>query len=292
MEQIIATYDYRDRYGNLLFQVVRYDPKDFRQRRIVEGEWVWGRGDIPPVPYRLPELIRSRNRVIVVEGEKDVERLIPLLPEGTAATTTPGGANNWKADFAQYFQGVGEVVIIPDNDDAGLAYARTVAYSLKDTVSSIRIVQLIGLPQHGDVSDYLREHTYMDLLWDIEMTPITHTFLIDTANIEKHIRNPHISRTTSTNSYNDFKEATVINCVSIMSNYVELKRDSSNRMSYRCPFHNDTEASGKLYTSTGKWWCFGCGRGGTVIGFVMEVTGQTFGQVRDDLSTYLGVGRC
>ena len=33
--RIVATYDYRDEAGELLFQVVRFEPKDFRQRRPV-----------------------------------------------------------------------------------------------------------------------------------------------------------------------------------------------------------------------------------------------------------------
>src|ERR1700679_2318037 len=31
--RIVATYDYTDEDGNLLYQVVRYQPKDFKQRR-------------------------------------------------------------------------------------------------------------------------------------------------------------------------------------------------------------------------------------------------------------------
>ena len=39
--QIVTTYDYRDERKELLFQVVRYDPKDFRQRRPKPGGgWV------------------------------------------------------------------------------------------------------------------------------------------------------------------------------------------------------------------------------------------------------------
>ena len=47
--KIVATFDYVDELGNLLFQVVRYEPKDFRQRRPgPNGEWVWS------VPRRAP----------------------------------------------------------------------------------------------------------------------------------------------------------------------------------------------------------------------------------------------
>ena len=37
-----------------------------------------------------------------------------------------------------------------------------------------------------------------------------------------------------------------------------------------CPFHGDKDASLKVYPGTGGWHCFGCGRGGSVIDFVME----------------------
>ena len=37
-----------------------------------------------------------------------------------------------------------------------------------------------------------------------------------------------------------------------------------------CPFHGDTDASLKVYRGTGGWHCYGCGRGGSVIDFVME----------------------
>ena len=43
-----------------------------------------------------------------------------------------------------------------------------------------------------------------------------------------------------------------------------------------CPFHGDTDASLKVYKGTGGWHCFGCGKGGSVIDFVMEHEGCDF----------------
>ena len=37
-----------------------------------------------------------------------------------------------------------------------------------------------------------------------------------------------------------------------------------------CPFHGDRDASLKVYGGRGGWHCYGCGRGGSVIDFVME----------------------
>ena len=43
-----------------------------------------------------------------------------------------------------------------------------------------------------------------------------------------------------------------------------------------CPFHGDTDASLKVYRGAGGWHCYGCGRGGSVIDFVMEHEGCDF----------------
>ena len=58
---IVQVYDYVDADGALLYQTVRYEPKDFRQRRPDgNGGWIW-KGPERPVPYRLPELLLKRR---------------------------------------------------------------------------------------------------------------------------------------------------------------------------------------------------------------------------------------
>lgn len=47
----------------------------------------------------------------------------------------------------------------------------------------------------------------------------------------------------------------------------------------RCPFHTgDKTASLKIYSGGGGWHCFGCGKGGSVIDFAMELFGINFQQ--------------
>jgi hypothetical protein len=123
---IVAIYDYTDGAGALLYQVVRYAPKDFRQRRPDgHGGWIWGLGDVQRVPYRLPSLAGQR-RVFWCEGEKDADALAAL---GLPATTAAGGAKAWRDDYAQQLAAVGvrEVIVLPDNDPPGAEYAATVA---------------------------------------------------------------------------------------------------------------------------------------------------------------------
>lgn len=152
--QPIAAYDYKDEHGNLLFQVVRFEPKDFRQRKPNGGhdKWEWSVKDVRPVPYHLPQLLQANDRTIhIVEGEKDVHALERL---GLIATCNAGGAGKWHKEFAPYFSGA-DVVILPDNDEAGEKHAKQVAGMLGQTAQRIRIVHLPGLKAKGDVSDWI-----------------------------------------------------------------------------------------------------------------------------------------
>jgi hypothetical protein len=150
--KIVATYDYRDARGELVFQVVRKAPKDFPQRRPDgNGGWIWNMQGVELVPYRLPQLLNA-SEVYICEGEKDCDNLAKL---GLVATTNPQGAGKWPAKiFSGWFEGR-HVTILPDNDEPGRKHARDVASKLHDTAASIRILELPGLGPKGDVSDWL-----------------------------------------------------------------------------------------------------------------------------------------
>jgi putative DNA primase/helicase len=67
----VATYDYKDEAGDLLYQVVRYEPKDFRQRAPDGNGWKWKMPGVRRVLYRLPEVVEAvaaRRVVYIVEG--------------------------------------------------------------------------------------------------------------------------------------------------------------------------------------------------------------------------------
>ena len=163
----VAWYDYRDEAGTLLFQVVRFDPKDFRQRRpdaSANGGWTWKIEGVRRVLYRLPELLAAPvdATVYIVEGEKDVDQLRAL---GLHATCNMGGAadhkdktkpyrGKWRRDYSEYLRRR-HVVILPDNDATGSHHARDMAAKLTGIAASIRILELPDLQPKGDVSDWL-----------------------------------------------------------------------------------------------------------------------------------------
>lgn len=152
--RIVATYDYRDQDGQLLFQSVRFEPKRFGQRRPGgAGDWTWNLSGVPRVLYRLPELIAAdpSEVVFVTEGEKDADSLAGL---GLTATTNPMGAKKWSClsdDSALYDR---RVAVIPDRDDVGGEHALDVATRLYGKAKDVRIVELPD--GHGkDASDWI-----------------------------------------------------------------------------------------------------------------------------------------
>jgi Protein of unknown function (DUF3631) len=152
--KIVTTYTYTDARGDSLFQVVRYDPKDFRQRHSDgRGGWIWNMKGVPRVLYRLPAItgLAPGSRVYVVEGEKAADELAAL---GLTATCSPMGANKWQSEYGACLRDLA-VVILPDNDEPGRKHAMHVAHQLKGIACSVRTLPLRGLPSKGDVSDWL-----------------------------------------------------------------------------------------------------------------------------------------
>lgn len=160
----IATYDYTDARGTVLYQIVRFEPKDFRQRRPDgNGGFVWNMTDVRRVPYRLVDLA-EQTRVFIPEGEKDCDALWDL---GIAATTNEGGAGKWREEHtaALVAAAIEEVVVLPDNDAPGEQHAQSVATTCHAAGLRTKILRLPNLPSKGDVSDWLAAgHTRAELL--------------------------------------------------------------------------------------------------------------------------------
>jgi RecA-family ATPase len=148
--RLVATYQYTDKDGALLYEVLRYEPKTFRQRRPDgTGGWIW-KLDERRVLYRLQELLSYPDAtVFVCEGEKDADRIADF---GQCATTVASG--KWTDECLKPLAGR-DVVILEDNDEAGRKKALEAATLLHGIVSTVRVVQLPGLSDGGDVSDWL-----------------------------------------------------------------------------------------------------------------------------------------
>lgn len=142
--RIVTVYSYRDEKGNLLYQQIRFLPKDFRFRRPSETDgWIWNLQDVRRILYRLRAVLRA-NEVFVVEGEKDVET---LRKWGFVATCNPGGAGKWIDDYSKFLKEK-QVVILQDDDEPGRKHALAVAQSVAPYATEVRLV-----PPFDDAKD-------------------------------------------------------------------------------------------------------------------------------------------
>jgi 5S rRNA maturation endonuclease (ribonuclease M5) len=184
--KIIKTYDYTDAGGDLLYQVVRFEPKGFAQRRRPRGDyddpadregWIWNLHGVEHGLYRLVELCELAgpdDLIFLPEGEKDVDTLFNF---GLAATTNSGGARHWRADHAETFRDR-DVVVLVDHDETGRERGKTIAKTLNGIARSVRVIDIAaatwpGAPKGADVTDWLkaREGTVDELLEVVRTTP-------------------------------------------------------------------------------------------------------------------------
>lgn len=176
-----AIYDYRDESGQVLFQKRRYQPelgsKTFRSFHNTDLGWKAG---IDPkdgertrrVLYNLPDVVKS-NLVLVAEGEKCCEALLNAdlfanAGYAIACTTSydgawkPGQNPKWLDCYNPCFSGK-QVFIFRDNDEPGIAYAEHIAAEITPYAYNVRIVELPGLAEGGDVADFLETHPPADV---------------------------------------------------------------------------------------------------------------------------------
>lgn len=162
----VARYTYTDELREPVMQVRRLEypalngskpAKSFAQYR-PDGAGGWLAGikghNVRSVPYRLADLLEAlteQTPVFIVEGEKKVEALFDI---GVPATCNVGGAGKWQSDWSAIFRGA-DVVLLPDNDTAGRDHMDKVADNLRMVTANIRVLAIPGLPEKGDIVDWL-----------------------------------------------------------------------------------------------------------------------------------------
>lgn len=156
--QTTRQYLYEDEQGRPVLRVTRRErgagktwEKTFYQESWNGSKWIGSVQGVRRVPYRLGQVLKA-NTVYLVEGEKDVETLEAL---GVAATCNPGGSGSTTlyAEWTGIFAGK-DIIVLPDNDAPGRRHAAGVAGILGGAAASVRVVELPGLAEKGDVSDW------------------------------------------------------------------------------------------------------------------------------------------
>lgn len=156
--KIVATYDYCDADGKMVYQVVRWEPKNFTQRQPDgKGGWVWNLKGLDRLLYRLPDVLhRSSGPVYLLEGEKDVDAARAAWDIN--ATCNSGGAGKMTAAMAKSIAGR-DVVIIRDQDEPNPKTGKRPGHDHAEHAATLLTlegckVKIIDLPAH-DAADWI-----------------------------------------------------------------------------------------------------------------------------------------
>ena len=157
--KLVATYDYTDETGKILYQNLKYIPKDpskwpknyktCRPRRPnpnSPGKWIGNLEDTRRVPFGLPELLAApKDQLVhVCEGEKDTLAMREVGFVATSVgTATTGHSNLVKHNIVDYFSDR-HVILVADKDEDGRKYVEKVAPVYAAVAASVKIIEMPG----------------------------------------------------------------------------------------------------------------------------------------------------
>lgn len=158
-----GVWEYQLATGETVGAIARWDATKTRRKLILPVVWD---GDkfisaglpIPRPLYHAPAISANLTApVLVVEGERSVDGAMKHVGDGFIVTTWPGGTSN--AQYADWSILSGrEVVIWPDNDDAGVTCAQSIAERLRGLDGRVAVVELpLDLPPKWDLADEIPE---------------------------------------------------------------------------------------------------------------------------------------
>lgn len=232
-----------DEAGNELFNKKRRDPE-----RTIGPKYSYDAGAKTAL-YGVETLLGS-ERVIICEGELDA---LLLRSRGFTAVSSTGGAGTFKEEWAPLFANK-IVYVIYDNDEAGATGAHKVCRMIPHA-NYTRLPPSVG--EHGDVTDYFHAGKTFDdflrLLASGQPLPPPEP---------EPARKKHVPR-----------DGTKL--IRAKSYPLGDLLGTKKKLGFvRCPIHNERTASFKIYPDN-RWYCYGCGKGGDTVDFVMLRDGCT-----------------
>ena len=176
-----------------------------------------------------------------------------------------GGALTFKAEWAEAIASIPEVFICFDNDAPGRLGAERVA-RLITHARTVTLPPEVG--DAGDVTDFFvrlskSDADFRQLL--AESTPL--------APANTPATETWRSRPQAASDVQRLKDS--IQIERVIGDYVELIPSGKVLMG-RCCFHDDRVPYLAVFPETQTFHCFGCGKGGDVITFLMELEGFPF----------------
>jgi 5S rRNA maturation endonuclease (ribonuclease M5) len=166
-----AVYIYDDENGKILYEKERWErfkgeeriSKKFLFYHYEGAKRLTGKGNAKLILYNLKDVLLAEN-VFICEGEKDCDNLKALWPDKNAAfTTNATGAESWEDSYNTFLKGK-NITVFEDNDEAGRKRTEKLTAALSKVAKSFKVVKFDELEEHGDVSDYLKDHSLDELI--------------------------------------------------------------------------------------------------------------------------------
>lgn len=150
-------YDYLDEDGTCLYQNIREEGwrdgrvvKRFSQRawRPEDRSWVYCMDGVRRVPYNLPEITENKSAVVMmVEGEKCANAVNSSRETNAVIGSTVQKMSSSRIrDALEGALSNRSVIVIPDNDEAGVSHAMAVVSALFGVAKSIIYVSVDDMP--------------------------------------------------------------------------------------------------------------------------------------------------
>jgi DNA primase len=259
-----------NRAGELVFFKQARDPEDKSDSPKMIA---WPKGYLELCGWE--NLQANPSQVIICEGEFD--RLV-LEANGFRAVTSTGGAKAFRKEWAKEFESIPELYICYDNDAAG----RDGALRVGRFISHAKIAELPAeVGEGGDVTDFFvrlgkTREEFLKLLVEARPAP-------PEPEAPRYAPKAHNLDSVGRQRIERIKSLNPI--VQVIGQYVELRPSGVNLVGL-CPFHEDRVPSFTVYSATGTFHCYGCGKHGDVISFLREKEGLNFNQALDALDRY------
>lgn len=151
----VDRHDYQDASGKVIYQKLRIEPGDNgRSKKYSFLNPANGQYKKPceSVLYHLPDVIAAKI-VVICEGERKADIIKSWNYPGTCLDA--GADSKLTPAMVEVLTGK-SLIILPDNDEPGRKYCDNIIAAMREKASSIKVIELPGLPPKGDIVDWVK----------------------------------------------------------------------------------------------------------------------------------------
>lgn len=215
----------------------------------------------------------NKNYIVLCEGQFDTM----LLHANGIFSLGIMGVHNIREPMFKYLEMFDTIILCFDNDGAGRKAGNQMAEYIRYYNRQAKIFRVDFEKNINDVSDIFTKHRNAD----IENYVLSRLEEVIVRNPKKFIKKQPKKRKQS---FQDANERQLNELLKEINPCIKMSI-TGNNVKCLCPFddHEDTVGSFTIYLDTNTYYCFGCGRGGGFISFLMNYYHKSFKEIKEIL---------